>query len=247
MPGVSATQSKWLNREDFVIKTVERSSTADKAAYVLALASPIATSTRAIVRLRLTLDDDPERSFSEISFSTAEPFAFVSVGSGRAAIRWRPKAADTHPIRRSMLVSTERVVVELSHRPAAPVSPVEARQLVRFSPAVEALEYMTSGRELEISGDFERDTLYRVEIAPSPIHDNDGRLLEVAGASELYVFFPLQEAFLRWQAAQGVVERFGPQDGADRRPRQRPFRSQALSRRSVGSFILALSRTAGRH
>ena len=64
--------ARFLGREDFEVKTVERASASEAATYVLVLRQPIATGQRVAVRLRLTLEDPAERAFWELGFTTAE-------------------------------------------------------------------------------------------------------------------------------------------------------------------------------
>ena len=80
LPGIGPEGSRWLKTDDFTLKVVERQSSADPATYVLNLRSPIPLGTRAIVHLRLSLEDDPTLSFTEVTFSTAEPFRVASFG-----------------------------------------------------------------------------------------------------------------------------------------------------------------------
>ena len=55
-----------LGADDYEVKVVERKSRADGARYVLLLRDPIPLGTRAILRLRLSLDDRQGESFREI-------------------------------------------------------------------------------------------------------------------------------------------------------------------------------------
>ncbi|MEE8585711.1 MAG: hypothetical protein V3T83_12770, partial [Acidobacteriota bacterium] len=95
--------------------------------------------------------------------------------------------------------------------PPERIDPILGRNLVRFTPAVDNLEYQLSGEVLEIGGDFEPDTEYRLNLVPAPLRDNRQRPLEQIGQSELYLYFPRQRPFLRWKESHGVVERLGPQ------------------------------------
>ena len=80
LPGIDGSRARWLTGADFDVKAVERASRVDKATYVLALHQPIPLGTRAVVHLRLSLDDKESESFKEVSFSTAEPFRVVGLG-----------------------------------------------------------------------------------------------------------------------------------------------------------------------
>ena len=80
LPGVGSGRNRWMTWNDFQVKPLERAARADPASYVLELATPIPLGTRAVVHLRLALDDDATESFAEVGFATAEPFRVVEVG-----------------------------------------------------------------------------------------------------------------------------------------------------------------------
>ena len=211
LPGIGDGARRWLTADDFEVKAMERSSPNDRASYVLVLDSPIPHGTRATIRLRLSLDDDAQRSFADFSFATAEPFRVVSLGSRSNRFPVTPDGSRYTADQAINAGSNDRtVVVEFSSPPDA-VSPVEGRNLVRFTPAVDNLEFRLAGPRLEVTGNFDWDTVYQVTIAPSPLRDRSGRVLEVRGPSEVYIYFPRRPAYLRWQTGQGVIERFGPQ------------------------------------
>jgi uncharacterized protein YfaS (alpha-2-macroglobulin family) len=211
LPGLERDQVRWLTYEDFEIKPIERSSRSDQATFVLALETPIPMGTRAIVHLRLSLDDDSTRSFAEIPFATAEPFRVTRVGTRRTRFPVTPEGSRYTADQAINGGSDDRtVIVELSATPQA-INPVQARNLVRLTPAVDNLSFRTAGKTLEVSGDFKWDTLYRVTIAASPISDRHGRPLVARGQSDVFLFFPRRPAYLRWRSGHGVVERFGSQ------------------------------------
>src|SRR5439155_47613 len=82
---------------------------------------------------------------------------------------------------------------------------------VRFTPAVDDLSFAVEGKTLVVAGDFAAERPYRVTLTPAAVADVQGRPLEMTGESELWVYFPRQPSYLGWNAAQGLVERFGPQ------------------------------------
>lgn len=211
LPGVGGGAARTLTSADFDVKAMERPARGGGATYVLALREPIPLGVRATLRLRLALDDAADLAFREVSFSTAEPFRVTSLG---CRARQYPITPDGSRYSREQAIDcgagSRSVVVELSATPAA-LGPVEVRNLVGFTPAVEELEVSVQGRTVEVTGDFARDTLYRVRVTPAPISDARGRALEMRGPSEVYVHFPRQPAFVRWGASHGIVERFGPQ------------------------------------
>ncbi len=211
LPGIGGGAGRFLKRDDFDVKVLERRSRSDEASYVLSLKDPIPLGTRATVHLRLSLEDDVAQSFADVSFATAEPFRAVSVGCGEGMVPITPDGTRYARDQALRCGGRERTVtVSFSAAPAA-LGPVVARNLVRFTPAVADLDFAVSGKELTISGKFLPETLYRVALVPTRLEDGQGRPLEMRGPSELFLAFPRRDAFLRWGASQGVVERLGAQ------------------------------------
>jgi uncharacterized protein YfaS (alpha-2-macroglobulin family) len=208
----AADQVRVLTGQDFQIKSQERGSRSDPATYIVSLARPIPLGTRAVLHFRLSLAEESHESALDLAFQTAERFRVVALGcpGAQAPIA---SAGSRYGREQALRCSREgrQVSVEMSAPLAAELSPVAARNLLRFEPAVPGLQFTTSGRQLLASGDFSRDTLYRVWLAPAAgIADSKGRPLEIRGQTEVYLTFPQLSGFLRWTASQGIVERFGP-------------------------------------
>ena len=211
LPGVGGGAARVLTQADFTVKAVERPSRSGPATYVLTLREALALGLRATVRLRLALDDDASASAREISFSTAEPFRVVSVGCRSKQLPVTPEGSRyTREQAIDCGTAQREVVVEFSATPAA-IGPVEARNLVRFTPAVDKLTFSVTGRTLAVAGDFARDTLYAVRLAATSLSDQQGRSLDLRAASEVFIHFPRQAPYVLWGASQGIVERLGPQ------------------------------------
>ncbi len=212
LPGIGDEDARWLNLDDFEIKVMERQTRSAPATYVLALHQPIPLGTRVLVHFRLSLDSTDE-SFSQVSFRTAEPFRAVGFGCRANRYPITPQGSRYTVDQAIRCRSDERaVVVDFS----AEVDPAEldailGRNLVRLSPSVANLTYEVAGKRLTVGGDFARETEYRVAIEPVTLHDRQRRPLDMHGASELYLYFPSEPAYLRWGAAEGLVERHGPQ------------------------------------
>ncbi|HUE30641.1 MAG TPA: MG2 domain-containing protein, partial [Verrucomicrobiae bacterium] len=196
-----------------------RHARGDPATYVLELASPVPLGTRAVVHLRLSLDDAAAESFAEVAFATAEPFRVVELGcrgggdSGerRRAYPVTPEGARyTEAQALGCPAGSGTLLVEFSTAPRD-IGPVEGRNLVRFTPAVDDLSFSVEGKTLVVAGDFAAERPYRVMLTPAAVADVQGRPLEMTGESELWVYFPRQPSYLAWSAAEGVVERLGPQ------------------------------------
>ncbi len=212
LPGVDGAASRWLDGDDFAVKVLERTRRDAPASYELALKQPIGPGQRVVVHFQLSLESSAPEALSTVAFSTLEPFRVSSFGcpghylpGTLEGTRYAPEQA----VRCEGETAT--VFVEFS-APMTELSPVAARNLLRFSPPVANLDYHFDGRRLWVYGDFARDTQYRMDLVPTPLQDTSGRPLELAGANQLYLFFPAQPSYLRWGTGAGLVERMGPQE-----------------------------------
>ena len=210
LPGIDTDRARWLSDKDFDVKVLERAQLAAPATYVLALRTPVPLGTRAIVHFRLSLDDAVSTSFTEVSFSTAEGFRVARAGTRQTRYPVTPEGMRyTREQAIDGGTAPRTFIVEFTSPPAK-LGPVQARGLVRFTPAVGNLVFAVEGRELAISGDFAPQTVYRATIVPTPIADQHGRPLSIEAESEVYFFFPARESFAVWSAGEGILERFGP-------------------------------------
>lgn len=215
LPGVGSGPgggpARWLNRDDFDVKPVERHARAQNAAYVLALKHALPLGQRVFVHLRLSLDDASPDSFAEVRFATAEPFRVTALGAAGNRFPVTPQGSRYTRDQAINGGSENRsIVVEFSSAPKD-LSPLEARGLIRFTPAVPDLSFAVHDKTLEVSGKFAWDTVYRVALVPAPLSDKSGRKLDMAGESEVFVYFPRKPAYLKWTAGVGILERLGPQ------------------------------------
>jgi len=210
LPGIDAGAGQRVDAREYDVKARERHARGELAAYSITFRRPLPSGKRVIVRLRLSLDDAATEAFWEGSFSTAEPFRVVRVGTPRNGYPIAPEGSRYASDQAIDGGNEARVVtVEFSTPPRA-LGPVEARNLVRFTPPVADLSFQTHDRTLEIAGKFAADTLYRVRIVPTPIADRNGRPLEMSGESEIPISFSGRPDYLRLRAGQGIAEREGP-------------------------------------
>ncbi|MFT4976825.1 MAG: hypothetical protein ACI8S6_002730, partial [Myxococcota bacterium] len=213
-PGVGEGQVRQLDRDDFSVKALQRSGPDAPARYAILLKEPIPLGTRARLRFRLSVDSDSVDGLTaaEVRFSTAEPFRAVSMGCLSRRLPLTRGGVD-YGGEQVLDCGTDatRIVVEFSSPPAA-ISAMDARNLVRFEPAVEGLQATLRGQRLELSGDFRRSQRYRVRLAPTPgLRDVHGRSLENHGESSLYLSFPTLPSSVAPASGDGLVERYGPQ------------------------------------
>ena len=211
LPGVGGEQSRWLDSHDFDVMAQERQAPNAPAGYVLTLHAPVPWGTKAIVHVRLSPDPAKGAEEQTLSFSTAEPFHTVSFGCRDKGFPALPEGAVYGPERALTCPADERVVqVTFSDR-LSPVGPIEARNLLRFSPQVEGLSFKTVENTLVASGRFQSDTLYQLRLEPAKLKDNRGRPLLLNNASQLSLSFPARPGFVEWQKGDGIAERYGPQ------------------------------------
>ncbi len=213
LPGVDAASARWLDADDFTIKPLPRADRSAPSRYEIALSEPIGTGTRARVHFSLSADatGEPGETFADLVFSTAPGFRPVGLGCAARRYPLTPQGSIYAAEQAIDCGDTAMmVVVELSSEPA-PMSVVDARNLLRFSPPVDDLSVAVRGRRVEVTGDFARDTLYRVRLVPAALVDVRGRALLVDGESALSLFFPRLIGFLKLTAGSGISERSGPQ------------------------------------
>lgn len=211
LPGLDGPPQRVLDSGDFEVKALEEMPDGVAASYLLRLREPIANGMRALLRFALS----PETTFDglshEIAFTTATPFRVTRLGCSFQYSMPITASGITYDPANAMRCSSSRVLNVTFSAPVDSIGPIEARNLVHVSPPVDKLTFTPSGYQLVIYGDFASDTLYTLRVAPSALKDRRGRSLELSEPSQLTLFFPAAERFLRWQASQGIVERDGPQ------------------------------------
>lgn len=209
LPGLAAAQVRTLDKNDFELKSLPRKTRHEPMTVAVTFNDPIPSGVH--VEVSLQLGDDTEFGhFVALTFSTAEPFRPIAFGSRTQRL---PVTQDGSEYSKEQAlncgVDKPVFVVEFSSS-LRPVTPIEGRNFIRISPDVANLEFTTEGKLLFLNGDFERDVMYHVTLAPSPLTDSMSRQLEMTAPSELYFFFPNQPAFVKWSQSQGIVERLGP-------------------------------------
>ncbi len=211
LPGIDNGDAYWLDPNDFQIKTIERSSSAQNAAYVINLDRPISSGKLAIIHLRLSLQDGLDESFHEISFSTAKPFEVRRLGCPG---NFYPITANGSRYDKKLAIqcnSSNRTIQLQFSAQIGSIDPIAARNLIHITPMVDNISYSANGNTITVRGDFQTGQLYQVNLQPNNLQDINRRLLKMDQGSELFLYFPKQARFLGWETAHGIVERFGPQ------------------------------------
>ncbi|MCK6523171.1 copper resistance protein CopC [Myxococcota bacterium] len=199
-----------LSGRDLTVKAVERANRRDPARLVVRLAEPLPAGMKVAVRLRLTQEDSHEHAPTVLRFSTAPPFRAASLGCGSASATLTPEGARYTPQQSLRCEGSPKVVLDFTAS-LGDLGPVEARNLLRFEPAVRGLTLTPSASRLTVTGDFERDTLYTVSVVPSALTDRQGRALDMTGPSTVYMMFPSVAPNAKLLVGDGIVERYGPQ------------------------------------
>lgn len=206
LPGLGDDPVTRLEGDDFEIKVLERPNRRAPAQYSLVLRNPVPPGHHAVLRIGLSVDEGADEALFESSFDTAEPFRPAELGCPVRRLPVSPQGT-VHPAERPVACAGPRAVQVAFTAALGELDAVAARNLVRFEPAVDGLNYQVNGSVLQIGGAFQPDLPYRVSLAPTRLTDTAGRPLEITGESVVWLYFPKQAPFLRWGAGQGVAER----------------------------------------
>lgn len=209
LPGLGDGPVQRLGAEDFAIKALQRARADAPARYTVTLARPIPAGIRATLRFALALDDGAE-AVTTVDFSTAEPFRVKAIACRGGSLPVGPDGARYSKDQPLRCRGDRRLYLDFTAE-IADWTAIEGRSLVRFEPAVKNVEFRPAGRRLQISGDFERETLYRVSVVPAPVRDRRDRALELREEASAWMYFPRQSPYLRWTKSEGIAELRGPQ------------------------------------
>ncbi len=206
-PGISAEGAQTLAASDYTVRAADRGDGKEQQTYLVVLRQPIPDDRIAVLRLRLS--DEPGLDDPVFELRSAAPTAFA-VTDFLCADGYR------HDVDNGMVscaaegTDSERprgIMLQFSAEPE-PMDIVRARQLLRFSPPVDDLAVRPNGSEVQLTGRFRADTVYELRL--DGLKDRAGRALAGETAARRFSFVPSAPA-LRWDADQGIVERFGPQ------------------------------------
>src|SRR5262245_46954687 len=163
LPGVEAGNSRTLNADDFDVKAMERTDRSAPAQYIVNLHDPIPGGTRAILHLKLSLEDGLDGGFQDIGFATAAPFRISQFGCTGGGF---PVTVDGSSYGREQAITCpagdRALAVQFSANLAA-VGPIEARNLLRITPEVDGLAYAAAGNTLSVTGQFRSNVPYQVD------------------------------------------------------------------------------------
>ncbi|MFZ1641412.1 MAG: alpha-2-macroglobulin family protein [Candidatus Contendobacter sp.] len=242
LPAVGPEGMRALNAKDFEIKAGERADRSAEADYVVVLRDPVPGNHQIDLKLRLSDEPSLNDELKTLSFRTAEPFRLSRLECGQVGesdYRHRDIYVTDKQIKDFIYCKRDSgyeeaqkaspaLVLGFNHDLAKPdgedrvLSPLVARNLLHFTPAVEALKATVSGSYLIVSGRFASDQIYTLRLTPADLRDRNDRSLSLKGDETFRFAFAPEQPSLQWDAAQGVVERLGPQ--------MAPLRGRGFSR-----------------
>ena len=198
-----------LTAQDFTISAVERAARTAPQTYMVVLHRPVPDGQVAILRLRLSDEPGLDTPIFETRLHSAVPFAFTdyacSSGFGNSSKDGVRSCAPNDET-----AGAQPRGLELSFTaPPETLDLVHARDVLRITPHVDGLVATSDNTTLRLAGAFQTATLYTLTIPQGSLHDTRGRGL--AAMPPLQFAFAAAPPTLRWDASQGIVERFGPQ------------------------------------
>lgn len=217
-PGLSPVGGQILGKQDFEIKALERKSRDDKSSYIVRLKQAVADGRVAILRLKLSDAAGLDAPSYELRLRSAPPFAATDLSCGRGL-----DGTTQDGVMRCSTYSggggddgvgeypestKRRLTLNFSEKPEA-LDVTRLRDALRVSPPVDDLAAEVDGKRLRLTGRFLSDIVYDIRLAPGSMRDERKRGL-AAEFSQRFAFLP-DQPLIRWDATQGLVERFGPQ------------------------------------
>lgn len=211
LPGVGKEDTQWLTARNFIIKEMERVDANQPVRYRVTLHKPVGYGKRLILHLRLSLESGIPGSLSRYTFSTKPLFRITAVGTGGATY---PIASDgsNYTMDQAMDCGAgrSRLFLRFSDSLGA-VSLEQVKEMVRFEPAVRNFRHQVSGGAIWLMFDADRDKPYKLRVRYIPVKSSSGRTLSRFGVSSVYFFYRQASPYLKWLAARGIIERYGPQ------------------------------------
>jgi alpha-2-macroglobulin len=219
-PGVDAAGGQPLGPQDFSIKTLERTKRDEKQTYAVKLRSAVPDGRVLVLRLKLADEPGFDEPVYELKLKSAVPFRVTDLTCGNGferntaddVLRCAPYSSGSSDEGESETARASlkrRMNVAFSAKPEA-LDVMRAREALRITPPVDDLAVEPDGSRIKLSGRFLADTVYQLRIEPGSVMDQRKRPLEGAAFTQRFAFAP-EKPSIKWDAAQGVVERFGPQ------------------------------------
>ncbi len=211
LPGLSSESTRILTHKNFVVKKLERASLQDRSAYVVHLNEEISFGQAIEIRLKLSLNEKDQRSLASFRVQTRPRFRLIAAGTH--SIRY-PIAVNGSMYSAQQVIhagtGSSPLFLEFSAAPEK-FDLADVKRMVRFEPQVRNLSADLSGNRILLHFECDRERLYRIDIAHTPIRDQSDRSLDEFGPSSLFFAYQSQTPYLRWRQEQGILETYGPQ------------------------------------
>jgi len=216
LPGIDPGNARWLDAKDFSIKALERKNRGDKAGYILQLHQAIANGLHVTVHFRLALSTSSDKAFYQVQFTTKSPLRITHAGCPGKHVPVSETGVRYAADQALRCNGDNRQVEVVFSAPLEEMGPIASRNLLRFTPAVEDIEFSTRGTSLIAQGRFETGTVYQLHLQPPTQkgmfpRDKQGNSLQMAKSSQIYLYFPVLKPFMDWQVSHGLMEQYGPQ------------------------------------
>jgi uncharacterized protein YfaS (alpha-2-macroglobulin family) len=226
-PGISPLGGQRLSEKDYDIRALERGERSAEQRVAIRLREPVRDGRVAILRLKLADEPGLDDEIFELRARSAAPFAVTEASCGRG---WSDEKQDGvlrcafgYSLAGSSSTSEgeeenaapayqpanrRRLTLTFTEQPDA-LDILRTREALRVTPPVDDLSVEIDHKRLDIYGKFLSDRVYELSLAPGALTDIRKRAL-VARFTQRFAFDRDKPA-LAWDAAQGIVERFGPQ------------------------------------
>jgi len=228
-PGISPLGGQLLTPKDYDIRPLERADRNAAQSVAIRLRETIRDGRVAILRLKLADEPGLDDEIFELRARSAAPFSVTEASCGRGwsddkhdgVLRCAfgyavapPSASSTEgeeesaPVSNYQPANRRRLTLSFTEQPDE-IDILRAREALRISPPVDDLSVEIDRKRLNVYGKFLSDRVYELTLAPGALRDIRKRAL-ASRFSQRFAFDRDRPA-LAWDAAQGLVERFGPQ------------------------------------
>ena len=206
LPGLTDSPRRAV--KSFSLAQLPRGSQRDAAVYALTLDEDVPEGKRLIITVALALGDEG-RTLWTGALSTRTPFHLQEVRCGPAQLRLLQQGETAKDLALACGSSGEGPQLVFS-APLGELRPTALLKLVRLQPSVTDLRSEVYGGRLSLRGKFVPDTLYRLQLAPAPVVDQDGRSLADPGPVTLFFYLGKRSPYLRFSQASALLELRGP-------------------------------------
>jgi hypothetical protein len=227
-PGISPLGGQMLTPSDYDIRALERESRGAEQSVAIRLRDPARDGSVVILRLKLADEPGLDDEIFELRARSAAPFAVTEASCGRG---WSDEKQDgvlrcafgyslaasaslsegeeeSAPAPVHAPANRRRLTLTFTEQPEE-IDILRAREALRVTPPVDDLAVEIDHKRLNIYGKFLSDRVYELGLAPGALRDVRKRAL--ASRFSQRFAFDRDKPALAWDAAQGIVERFGPQ------------------------------------